>query len=115
MGFDAGVLFRKTIILCKDWPLSFGFFIMFLNECTQASASPFDSLFLWLEWFMVIPSLSAHSVKVFLNERALSHPIMSGVPNVFIKLSRMSMMVFVHRLSVWLANIYPFALSAIIR
>ena len=73
---------------------------MFLNECTQASASPFDLLFLGLEWFMKIPSFSAHSVKVFLNEPASSHLIMSGVPNVFVMFSRMCMTVFVHRLSV---------------
>ena len=63
----------------------------------------------------MIPSFSAHSVKVFLNEPALSHLIMSGVPNVFIMFSRMCMTAFVLKLSVWLANIYPVALSAIIR
>ena len=115
MGFDAGVLFRKNIILCLDWPLSLGVFIMCLIECTQASASPFDLLFLGLEWLMVIPSFYAHSVKVFLNEPALSHLIMSGLSNVFIMFSRMCITVFVHRLSVWLANMYPVALSAMIR
>ena len=63
----------------------------------------------------MIPSFSAHSVKVLLNEPALSHLIMSGEPNVFIMFSRMCMTVFVHKLSVWLANMYPVALSAIIR
>ena len=115
MGFELGVLFRKSIILCRDWPFSFGFFIMILNECTQDSANLFDSLFFGLEWFMVIPSLFAHSLKVFLNEPALSHLIMSGLPNVFIMFSRMCMTVFVHRLSVWLANMYQVALSAMIR
>ena len=100
MGFELGVLFRKNIILCRDWPLSFGFFIMFLNECTQDSANLFGSLFFALELFMVIPSLSAHSLKVFLNEPALLHLIMSGLPNVLIMFSRMCMTFFVHRLSV---------------
>ena len=64
---------------------------------------------------MVIPSFSAHSLKVFLNEPALSHLIMSGLPNVFIMFSRMCITVFVHRLSVCLANMYPVALFEMIR
>ena len=92
IGLDAGVLLRKNIILCSADPLSLGFFfIMFLKDCTQASASPFDSLFFGLEWFIMIPSFSVQSVKAFLNESALSHLIMSGVPNVFIMLSSMCM------------------------
>ena len=72
---------------------------MFLNECTQAPVNRFDSLFFGLEWFIVIPSFSAQSLKVFLNEPALLHLIMSGLPNVFIMFSRMCMTAFVHRLS----------------
>ena len=54
IGLDAGVLFRKNIILCKACPLSLGFFfIIFLKDCTQASPSPFDSLFFGLEWFII--------------------------------------------------------------
>ena len=86
-----------------------------LNECTQASARPFDSLFFGLEWFILMPSSSAHCWNVFLNDPALSHLMMSGLPKVFMIPSRMYMTVLVYRLSVWCANMYPVALSAMIR
>ena len=63
----------------------------------------------------MIPSYSAQSVKAFLNEPALSHLIMSGLPNVFMMFSSMCMTAFVFKLSVWWAHIYPVAQSAIIR
>ena len=52
---------------------------------------------------MIIPSFSAHSVKICLRDPALSL-MMSGLPKVLIMFSRMYMTVFVERLSVWWVN-----------
>ena len=88
---------------------------MVLNEGTHASTKPFDSPYFGLEWFIVIPSFSAHSVNVLQKDPALSYLMMSGLQKVFIIFSRIYMTVFVDRLSVWWANMYPVARSARMR